>query len=722
MNNSIMNDDNENINSRSEITIYNSLIIVILSFLTTIFFESAQLILKNNIKPRSIIEFIKYLNSINILIYFLFLTAVMFIVYIYNKPIGYYLYKYRYAAAITVFVLCVIFEINGSSIGLWKEFLPSSGENINGVLIGKSRMIRTDEWATNTAMTFSQYFNKPENFSYFSNTIRGTSTDCFILYGQPIKNFLMIYRPFQIGYLLFSPERGLAFFWSGRIIALFMITFEMAMVITKKNKNLSVLSAFLITFAPAVQWWFAINGFVEMLFFGQLAIFVIYKYVRTKNYQYRSLYSVVLSICAGGYILTLYPAWMVPFAYVFLALLVWVVIENYKKFKFNFKKDVPIICMCVVIVAVSMIYVLSKSTDTINLVTETVYPGKRVSLGGSGFGAMWQYISNLFFAYTDKNIPLNVCEMSEFFDFFPAGLLISLFVIIKEKKKDSLLISLIIVDILLTAYCTLSFPTFLAKITLLSNSPTTRAYIAVGFINILLLVRSLTLIKTKINSIVAVILSLICSAFVTFFAKHSTGDYLTNIMVIICYIVLFEVFLVIFMSINNNKKKVMAISGIVIILVSGFFVNPIRTGAGEVTYNEFLNRVKEISENDDGLWIVEGMGLPSNNALILAGARTINSTNVYPALERWNSIDVDKKYENVYNRYAHIRIDISDRKETSFVLSSNDAFDIQLSVDDINKLGVKYILTTRDLSIYSNDKVKLNFKESIGNYRIYQIE
>lgn len=66
-------------------------------------------------------------------------------------------YHYRFLLAFLVFILCVVFEISGSSIGLWQDFTGVSTESWDGVLLGKSREIRTDEWAVNTPMAFSQY-------------------------------------------------------------------------------------------------------------------------------------------------------------------------------------------------------------------------------------------------------------------------------------------------------------------------------------------------------------------------------------------------------------------------------------------------------------------------------------------------------------------------------------------------------------------------------------
>ncbi|WP_371286856.1 hypothetical protein [Dorea sp.] len=101
---------------------------------------------------------------------------------------------------------------------------------------------------------------------------------------------------------------------------------------------MSVVLSFLISFAPVVQWWFAINGLVEMLIFMQLSMVMVWKYMNTENSVQRIPYVVVIMICAGGYILTMYPAWQISLAYVLLGIFVWIIWENYKKFHIKNKR------------------------------------------------------------------------------------------------------------------------------------------------------------------------------------------------------------------------------------------------------------------------------------------------------------------------------------------------------------------------------------------------
>lgn len=84
------------------------------------------------------------------------------------KRISDFAYNYRYVWVVILFVLCVLFEFSGSSIGAWNVYLGNMEEvNMEKDLLGKSREIRTDEWTVNTPMAFSQYFNRDGALPYF---------------------------------------------------------------------------------------------------------------------------------------------------------------------------------------------------------------------------------------------------------------------------------------------------------------------------------------------------------------------------------------------------------------------------------------------------------------------------------------------------------------------------------------------------------------------------
>ncbi|MDD5101743.1 MAG: hypothetical protein PHH62_02020 [Endomicrobiaceae bacterium] len=174
-------------------------------------------------------------------------------IYIYLKnisAINKFIYLNRWYIAIFILFLCITFKISGSSLGSWK-YLCQNGID-SGLIIGVNKSVHADEYCVYTPMLISQFYNKISFLPYFGDVLRGTFTDMFIVYGQPVNDIAAIFRPFQLGYLFLGLERGLSFFWCSRLILLFMLTFEFAMIFTKKNKILSLACSVLITFSPVV--------------------------------------------------------------------------------------------------------------------------------------------------------------------------------------------------------------------------------------------------------------------------------------------------------------------------------------------------------------------------------------------------------------------------------------------------------------------------------------
>ena len=294
-----------------------------------------------------------------------------------GREIGDKLFRHRYGIGAFLIIICTFFQINGSSIGGWENMLTGNGQINDGVLLGTTREIRVDEWNVNTMMAFSKYF---DNFSYFSKVMMGGDADNFIVYAQPVKDIGTIFRPFLIGYLFLTQGQGLSFFWSARLIVLFLVSFELMLLITKRKKLLSLIGSFMITLAPVVQWWFAVNGLVEMLIFGELAVILLDRYMLQENRLKRFIYLILMGICAGGYILTFYPAWQVPLFYVFAGLAIWVIFKNKDKFRFN-KKDLAQIIVILLIFLLIGIHIFTQSIDTVKTVLNTVYPGQRTDTG-----------------------------------------------------------------------------------------------------------------------------------------------------------------------------------------------------------------------------------------------------------------------------------------------------------------------------------------------------
>jgi hypothetical protein len=157
---------------------------------------------------------------------------------------------------------------------------------------------------------------------------------------------------------------------------------------------------------------------------------------------------------------------------------------------------------------------------------------------------------------------------------------------------------------------------------------------------------------------------------------------------------------------------------LVIGLMQGFLVNPIVNNLSNYLDSDTLSAIQEYDEDQD-IWAVANSSFMVENLPFSVGAATINSTNTYPNLELWHLLDSDNEYSDVYNRYAHIKINTIDTmsSEALFELDAPDAFTVNLDAEGLKKIGVTKLfsqdgslenLSTSDVmvqKIWSNDSL-----------------
>lgn len=627
------------------------------------------------------------------------------------------LFRYRYVIAVVVVLVLVAFNISGSSIGAWANYIGQP--ELDHLLFGMNREIRSDEWAAFTPFAFSQA-QQINAFPYFNDSIRATATDMFIVYGQPVWHWAMIFRPAQVGYLFLSTSRGLSFFWVFRTVWLFMSVFELGRVLTKDNRRLAVILSVLVTFSPVVQWWFAVNGLVEMLATGSMAIVFIYHYVKSKRYMLRLCLALGLSWVGGTYILTFYPAWQVPFGYVFLMLAIFVIWDNAKHMIWSWKKDVLVLSVAVFVMGalVGMVFLTSK--DTLQAVLNTVYPGKRVGVGG-GYGR-FLLDSPFSIAYGFTGLTWER-GMNVMYDFLPLVWVVGTFVLV--KTKDKLLGLLFALNIIFFVYITFGIPTIFAKLTLLSYTIAPRVIPPFGVVNLLILIRLLSLKytfeKLRLWRVVAFALAVCASvgALVLHDDYIQVSDLTRNqtLLLIACSTAVVIVFYDVIIRQHHTQFLVFSIIGA---FFFGGMVNPIRRGAAVVESNHLIQAMKRIDASDKGVWIVENEVYPTTNAPLLAGVSSINVTNTYPNMALWRQFD-NGKNEAIYNRYAHILVRVAAVNDVEFGLPYPDTVEVTANSEHLKRMNVRYVVSRRDLTEWQTQDVVFKLLEQQNGFNIYEL-
>lgn len=125
-----------------------------------------------------------------------------------------------------------------------------------------------------------------------------------------------------------------------------------------------------------------------------------------------------------------------------------------------------------------------------------------------------------------------------------------------------------------------------------------------------------------------------------------------------------------------------------------------------------------VDEDPNANWITQSISI---NYLTVFGAKTVNSINLYPDLDKWHQLDVDNKSEEIYNRHAHVVVDLVNDNNTSFELISANIMLVKLNVNDLSKLNVSYIASPNNLEELNNDNVTFSRIYDAGNCKIYKI-
>lgn len=713
------------------------------------------------------------------------------------------LIRWRFVIAAVVLVVCVVLRISGSSTNIWSFYID--GDPYQGTLFGAPRIIRSDEWRVFTPLSVSQCQSGCPALSTYLN---GGGHDMTMVYAQPAWALATLFRPSLWGFLFLGAEGGMAFFWVGRLLALLLVTYQLGLKLTNGDRYLSATMAILVAFAPAVQWWFVVNSIAELIIFGEGLVLALDAFLRADRRWKSWLFAGLICWQAGAYLLSLYPAWQVPFFYVFAALGVWVLLRwrrEMRQLRHNEDEEaltktmatvapgdeaaasealaadrrraarshalrvyVAPLAGCLAVLVALLAVVFMSSWETISAVLNTAYPGARQETGGSLLRYLAEYTTmplTPINPYSSGYVG-NICESATMISLFPLGFLVGS--VAGVRKHDLCLGILTAVTALFLVYGLVGLPLILAKVTLLTLVPSGRLLLPLGFLEVVFLVRGLSLrdgatetgARTHSGasardlhlravsdgapfhpeghtpaaaapSPAALTLSVAAAlAFATAYTLVAYRITPAGEVGWACYVLIFAFAFMgslvvlmpqgIFSAWGLSRGASLLVASLLVAAV-GLTVNPVQQGLPALTESDFVKDVRAVSEKDpDALWITSEL---IGQVVPLGQAKTLSSTWTYPDLDFWAQLDPTGAYENQYNRYAHVAFVLADAgAATSFELLGPDSLCVHISNDDLVKLGIRYWVTNEDLTAASTDTVSFEPISPAGSdYTIYHV-
>ncbi|MBR3270009.1 hypothetical protein IKG07_02045 [Candidatus Saccharibacteria bacterium] len=605
------------------------------------------------------------------------------------------------------------FKIHGSSINEYNKIFANYDEyKSESIILGTSRSIRSDEWLGHAPYFMSQYYN---DYEKNNDLVSLGGHDMILGHNTPVKDITMVAKPFTWGYIILGNEYGLSWYWCLRLILLILVSFEACIIITKGNKKVALLGAIMVAFAPAVQWWFV--AAVDVFIWG-LTLFVAAYYFFTTEKWKRWLFTAILPVSAIAYVMALYPPLQIPVGLVMLTLFIVCLIRDKKEITFK-KKDIWRIVIMALFALGVLGWMLWNSRDAIVALYSTVYPGKRVSLGGGeGIGGLFTDLTSFVLPY--KQIPYsNSSEVSTFIQFAPVLLMLYPLIWKKMKRDKNMIVgnALLVCIIVMFVFMSVGFPELLAKLSLFSYIDSFRMEWAYGFVGVLFTVWGIDMIwkkqifsKKQIFGVIAIFGFLYICLVGSKELSYLSWKY---------YIVLIVGLMILVFLMLKRYQKLFLVGTAAVVLAAGATVNPIAKGTTAVFGHPLEQKIREIASDDkDAHWIALNTILLQQLG-IANGAKMLNALNFYPDYTKWKIIDPDGKYDDYYNRYAHLVVTLTD-DDTEYISGvTADNFTLKLSCDDALKWPTKYLLSAGKLNACTENFEEI-YADTEGEYYIYE--
>jgi hypothetical protein len=652
-----------------------------------------------------------------------------------------------------LFAGLVICGIHGSSTGVtagwWRPEKPYTGylvdppeslqqgaspttvDSIHTIFMANARWVRWDEAVVATPWALSQFAHQPK-FPVI-NTNFGNGQNMLISQHNPVWHIATLARPATWGYFLLGRQRGLSWYWWFQPFACFTALYLLMEVILRGEHWLAAFGAF----------WFCGSAFIvcwsqwpsHVTFFIALGCLCAYHLFASDSRKVRWLCGILLGLSLPGFLMYMYPPSQVPLAYLFLFIFAGLFIRD--KLYRSFQSDWPHRTLCLGVAAIIggglAATFLTTCWPDLQAMSNTVYPGRRVSVGGDQtLGLMFRGMYNFVTIYNPPSALRNSTEAASFYLLFPGVFVAAALSRRLQKNLGAVGWLLILFLLSILFFIFIGVPESLARLTFMSYMPARRSDISIGLASIMLCVYVLAIQKRLQMAEPPAkrdLLPWIVGALVTvFFVVHglrllkATQEFPTaNLMLLVAL----GAGLVSFYLIKGNAPIFCTLMGLCIIATTAVF-NPLATSLDHLYDSELGREIARYSRlsPERPLWICYGSIQPGQ-FVSLAGGRSFSGVQWPPQLSFWRQLDPAGIYERNYNNFNEVGVDyLADETRIGFTNPQEGELRVQVSPANpaLKSVGVRYVVLLGEAqTVVDSSKLHLLYKSSGDFFTIYEI-
>ncbi|TAF74887.1 MAG: hypothetical protein EAZ53_07475 [Bacteroidetes bacterium] len=627
---------------------------------------------------------------------------------------------------LTCFVILTFFKIHGSSTGIWDKITGNVASKSN-VIFGTPKVIRSDEWLLHIPFLMSQYNN---GFPKINESWGDGNAPIFM--GGPTNDLISHLKINNLGLFLLDIERGYAFLWNFKSCFLLISALLFFLIMTKNDFWLSFLGSFWIYLSSGTQWWFStgLPEYITSAFF--IIVGIVYMFFSIKTFHI-ALASILVLVFSWVLVFFVYP----PFQLVTLYIIIFSIISIFIKY-WNievFKTGIWYKFSFLFLIILTNLYCLfdfyDNTKEVIEVVSNTIYPGKRVVSHGN------LTLSRFFIGYFDSfflesKYPsldgyFNICEGSGYILLFPFIIPQLIIGFIKNKKPDYTYLFLFGLICMLGLICIFKIPDFFTKITLLNMVSSVRSHMFLGLVGVIVFIYFLSdkniYILNTTQKVVYLIFVLVFYFVLYQNIKPIISPFITKTQFFLVGLMIFSLA---WLIISNFKYRIIIIGSIILLYhLPNININPTSAGLSPFLSNSFYKYIKEFNKDKDVKWVVFGQ-MQFSNYIKSTGAKVISGVNYAPMKEKLAILDPKNQFKHIHNRYAHISFYpfITGTDSVAFVYDGNiytDNYTIAMDPCSprLKKLGVTHFLFTyqpqpvevRELKLVSNNGVYIYKRE-----------
>ena len=650
-----------------------------------------------------------------------------------------------------IFLLLVVAGIHGSSTAVtadwWAPEKPYNGYLLwaptgDGVaakddsrrdwLMARAQWIRWDELLFGTPLALSQLSHKPK-FPVINTNI-GVGQNMLISYHTPVWHIATLARPATWGYFLFGAQRGLAWYWWFQVFACFTVLYLLFEILLPGKSGLAAFGAFWYCASAYVVCWSLWPAHIT--FFIALSCLSAYHLFTAEKRATLVICAILLGLSLSGFVMIMYPPWQVSLGLLFLFLFAGLVIRDrlYDSFKSLYRVRLFALLGAAMLVIVLLGAFLYSCLADLKVMSATVYPGKRVSLGGDySFPLLFKGMYNLVTIYQHVQSLLNQSEAASFYYLFPA---VFLALCLSQRFRKGIgavgwLLVLYLTGMLV--FFLVGAPEVIARLTFLSYVPPYRADAAIGLASIILCLLALTLTDRQAREEAnwwERLMPWLSAALVSFlffwhgrrFIQLTQEQNLTLTMVLIVSLV---AGLLSYGLLSGRKVVFCALLGPILIYTTAFF-NPLSTNLDHIYKSELAQQILRLNKESGGqpLWLCYG-GVHPGILVTALGGRSLSGLHWPPQVSLWRKVDPSGFREQAYNRYAQVQLAYGELHEgVRFNNSQEDALVVTLppQAPMLKELGARFVLALEDAQKkIETGNLTLVYHSSSGAFSIYEI-